>query len=283
MSVCVRARVCLCVSVCVCASTQDPETEVRAGAAKSVSGYYDLVGNDRFVSEVVPAVRELAADTALPVRSALAVAVMEVAGKMPAVSASAHMLPLVMQFLRDDAAEVCVCVCVCLCVCACACCSPLFTPPCSRSQVRQKVLESLDKVVVTVGADVVRESVVPVVAGVVTDSQWRVRERVLDQLPLLAEHLGVGVFDDRLLPIYLTSYHDQVTAVRLAATRQLQPIAACLGADWCAAKLLPKLVDFYNSGANYQQRITVLYAVQVHVAREHTLDFPKDAVRRHRA
>lgn len=130
-------------------------------------------------------------------------------------------------------------------------------------QVRQKVLENLKKIVEAVGPDVVSGSVLPVVAALVTDPQWRVRERVLEQLPLLADHLGADVFEERLLSIYLSSYHDQVNAVRLAATRQLQPITNCLGVDWCVAKLVPKLREFYNSGANYQQRITILYAVQV--------------------
>jgi serine/threonine-protein phosphatase 2A regulatory subunit A len=105
--------------------------------------------------------------------------------------------------------------------------------------------------------------VLPVVVALVADPQWRVRERVLEQLPLLADQLGAAVFEERLLSIYLSSYHDQVNAVRLAATRQLQPITTCLGVDWCVAKLVPKLREFYNSGANYQQRITILYAVQV--------------------
>ena len=125
------------------------------------------------------------------------------------------------------------------------------------------MLDNLNKIVETVGSEVVSSSVLPVVAALVTDPQWRVRERVLEQLPLLASHLGADVFEERLLAIYLSSYHDQVNAVRLAATRQLQPITERLGVEWSVAKLVPKLREFYNSGANYQQRITILYAVQV--------------------
>ena len=69
---------------------------MRAGAAKSVSGYLDLIGNDRFVSEIVPAIRELSTDLSLPVRSALAASVMDVSAKMPAAAATTHILPLVM-------------------------------------------------------------------------------------------------------------------------------------------------------------------------------------------
>lgn len=88
---------------------QDAESDVRAGASKCVSGYHDLVGNDKFVSEVVPAIRELSTDLSLPVRASLAASVMDVSSKMPAPSASTHILPLVMQFLRDESAEVTKC------------------------------------------------------------------------------------------------------------------------------------------------------------------------------
>jgi hypothetical protein len=94
---------------------QDAESDVRAGAAKSVSGYYELVGNDRFIAEIVPAIKEFASEASLPVRSALAGSVMDVAPKMSAASATLHVLPLAMQFLRDDSAEACSRTC-----CACA-------------------------------------------------------------------------------------------------------------------------------------------------------------------
>ncbi len=54
-----------------------------------------------------------------------------------------------------------------------------------------------------------------------------------------------------------------MNAVRLTATRQLKPLTLSLGLDWCIAKLVPKLRELYHSGANYQQRITILYAIKV--------------------
>jgi hypothetical protein len=80
------------------------------------------------------------------------------------------------------------------------------------AQVRQKVLEKLGNVITSVGADTVSSLVLPVVAALVSDPQWRVREQVIEQLPLLAQHLGAPVFEERLLALYLSSYHDQVCA-----------------------------------------------------------------------
>lgn len=85
---------------------QDPEGDVRAGAAKNATGYYDLVGVEKFVGEVLPAVRELAADVCLPVRVAVATAVMDLAGKVPSSLSPTHIIPLSMQLLRDESSEV---------------------------------------------------------------------------------------------------------------------------------------------------------------------------------
>lgn len=48
---------------------QDAEADVRAAAAACVTGYCDLVGDAKFVSEIVPSLRENSVDAALPVRS----------------------------------------------------------------------------------------------------------------------------------------------------------------------------------------------------------------------
>ena len=68
----------------------------------------------------------------------------------------------------------------------------------------------------SVGADVLSTSVLPVIAALVSDPQWRVREQVIEQLPLLAQNLGAAVFEERLLPLYLSSYHDQVGSSRVS-------------------------------------------------------------------
>ncbi len=79
---------------------------MRAGAAKNATGYYDLVGSDRFFAEVMPALREVATDVCLPVRVALATTAMDLAAKIPPALSPQHIIPLAMQLLRDESAEV---------------------------------------------------------------------------------------------------------------------------------------------------------------------------------
>jgi serine/threonine-protein phosphatase 2A regulatory subunit A len=168
------------------------------------------------------------------VRVALAESVMDVASGMSHEAAAATVVPLIMQFLRDDAPE-----------------------------VRLKILESLAKVVDTMGADLLESTVLPALLTLGADALWRVREKVIEQMPLLARALGAAVFEDKLLPLYLSTYQDQVNAVRMAATRCLEPLARHLGAGWVKAKLVPKLQELFAAeGSSYLQRITVLYGVR---------------------
>ena len=57
----------------------------------------------------MPALREVATDVCLPVRVALASSAMDLAAKMPPAYAPVHIIPLAMQLLRDESAEVRVC------------------------------------------------------------------------------------------------------------------------------------------------------------------------------
>ena len=237
---------------------QDPEGEVRASAARNLAGVVSLVGTELFVADVLPVVRELVGvprdggalgvgsagggDATQTVRAALAealVGVMAAAGAGAAGEAAvaplhAAVLPLILQFLRDDAPD-----------------------------VRLRVLDGLGSVVRGAGAKFLQDSVLPVLYVLSGDALWRVREKVLLQMPLLAESLGAQLFESRLLDLYLGTYGDQVNAVRMAATRQLEPLAQKLGAAWVRSRIVPRLLSLYHAeGSSYLQRITVLYAVR---------------------
>ena len=235
---------------------QDPEGEVRASAARNVAGYAQLVGFERFGSDILPAMREAVGggaaggapggDLAQSVRAALAEGLVNVAAAVGSVASAgaagaageallhASVMPLILQFLRDDSPE-----------------------------VKLRTLEGLPKVVGSVGARFLSESVLPQLLLLGNDSLWRVREKVIAQLPLLAEQLGAQVFEERLLDLYLGTYGDQVNAVRMAATRCLEPLARVLGAAWVRTSIVPRLLELYHAkDSSYLQRITVLYAVR---------------------
>jgi hypothetical protein len=50
-------------------AVQDSEAEVRAAAAKNLSGYISIIKNELFTSEILPLLSSLSQDTAPNVRS----------------------------------------------------------------------------------------------------------------------------------------------------------------------------------------------------------------------
>jgi hypothetical protein len=51
---------------------------VRASASKNLPGYHRLIGTDRFLADVLPAIRDCGVDPAQAVRQTFAEALMEV-------------------------------------------------------------------------------------------------------------------------------------------------------------------------------------------------------------
>ena len=139
---------------------QDPEAEVRASAAKNVSGFVSLVGTDKFLSDMLPVIRDCCVDTAQNVRVALAESLMEVASHMTHEQAVGTVVPLILQLLKDEAPD-----------------------------VRLKVLETMAKIVDTLGPEFVESAVLPILLSLHGDLLWRVREQILLKLPLLAKTL----------------------------------------------------------------------------------------------
>ena len=210
---------------------QDPEAEVRAAACGSLPGYFDLVGSAKFISDVVPCMRDLSVDMALNVRVKLSVVLVDVAAKLGRQASGAHLIQAIMQCLRDEASE-----------------------------VRLNVLGNLRGFTDVLGIDLVLSSIVPTIISLSSDKQWRVRESVAARMPLLAEVVGTSVFESKLLALFFSYFHDSVAAVRLSACRALEGIGSAYGGAWCSSRVMPKLSSKF--GAAYLQRVTVLYACE---------------------
>lgn len=99
---------------------------------------------------------------------ALSESVMEIPPKIGAEATVTHILPLILQFLRDEAVE-----------------------------VRLAALAKLTELVNTAGADSIQQGILPTAVALGADPQWRIREKVVQQLPVFArkmvrDHLCTG-------------------------------------------------------------------------------------------
>jgi hypothetical protein len=76
-------------------------------------------------------------------------------------------------------------------------------PACSTSfqyhEVRLNIVSKLADLHAVIGADQLASTVVPQVASMAKDPQWRVRLALVEQLPMIAASIGQSTFDSKLL------------------------------------------------------------------------------------
>ncbi|EGZ24751.1 hypothetical protein PHYSODRAFT_325833 [Phytophthora sojae] len=210
---------------------QDAEAEVRAAAAKNLSGYISIIKSELFSSEILPLLSALSQDTAPNVRTAVSIACMELAPKLGEATSKSTLAPLLLLFLRDEVVD-----------------------------VRLNILKRMELLAQWMASF---ESVLlPAIADLARDLQWRVREAVILSIPALAGSLGGQYFQEHLLEIYVSAFTDMVGEVRLSATKILPQLLEALGSDYILQNVMPRLNQIFDKSVIYQERVNVLHALK---------------------
>ncbi|CAI5745816.1 unnamed protein product [Peronospora destructor] len=102
----------------------------------------------------------------------------------------------------------------------------------------------------------------PAIADLARDLQWRVREAVILSIPALAGSLGAQYFQEHLLEICVSAFTDMVGEVRLSATKVLPQLLESLGSDYILQNIMPRLNQIFNKSVIYQERVNVLHALK---------------------
>ncbi|GMF11870.1 unnamed protein product [Phytophthora lilii] len=229
------------------------QAEVRAAAAKNLSGYISIIKSELFSSEILPLLSALSQDTAPNVRStflllrfvlqiffvlmiryvaaAVSIACMELAPKLGEATSKSTLAPLLLLFLRDEVVD-----------------------------VRLNILKRMELLAEWMASF---ESVLlPAIADLARDLQWRVREAVILSIPALAGSLGGQYFQEHLLEIYVSAFTDMVGEVRLSATKILPQLLESLGSDYVLQNVMPRLNQIFDKSVIYQERVNVLHALK---------------------
>ncbi|TMW63863.1 hypothetical protein Poli38472_002804 [Pythium oligandrum] len=210
---------------------QDAEAEVRAAAAKNIAGYISVVKSELFSNEILPLLSTLSQDTAPNVRTAVSIAAMELAPKLGEAGAKNTLGPLLLLFLRDEVVD-----------------------------VRLNILKRLGLLAPWMSSF---ESVLlPAIADLARDLQWRVREAVILSIPAVASSLGNQYFQEHLLEIYMSAFSDMVGEVRLSATKILSQLLESVGSEYILQNVLPRLTQIFDKSVIYQERVNVLHALE---------------------
>lgn len=210
---------------------QDSEAEVRAASAKNIAGYIKIVKNEVFSNDILPLLSTLAQDTAPTVRAAVSIACMELAPGLGEAASKTTLSPLLLLFLRDEVVD-----------------------------VRLNILKRLNLLAPWMQSF---ESVLlPAIADLARDLQWRVREAVIMSIPAIAGSLGNSYFQEHLLEIYITAFKDMVSEVRSSATKILPDLLASVGSDTILQNVMPALTQIFDKSTIYQERVNVLHALK---------------------
>jgi serine/threonine-protein phosphatase 2A regulatory subunit A len=210
---------------------QDAEAEVRAASAKNLSGYITIVKSELFSSEILPLLSTLSQDTAPNVRTAVSIAIMELAPKLGEATSKSTLAPLLLLFLRDEVVD-----------------------------VRLNILKRMEYLAQWMSS--FEAILLPAIADLARDLQWRVREAVILSIPALAGSLGSQYFQEHLLEIYMSSFTDMVGEVRLSATKILPQLLETVGSDYILHNIIPRLVQTFDRSVIYQERVNVLHGVK---------------------
>ncbi|CAI5705621.1 unnamed protein product [Peronospora effusa] len=210
---------------------QDAEAEVRTAAAKNLSGYISIIKSELFTSEILPLLSALSQDTAPNVRTAVSIACMELVPKLGEITSKSTLAPLLLLFLRDEVVD-----------------------------VRLNILKRMELLAQWMAS--FESMLLPAIADLARDLQWRVREAVILSIPALAGSLGAQYFQEHLLEICVSAFTDMVGEVRLSATKVLPQLLESLGSDYILENIMPRLNQIFDKSVIYQERVNVLHALK---------------------
>ena len=231
---------------------KDAEVDVRQAATQVMKTGLGSFTNQQVCTLIVPEVIFIAADVSPAVRSAcveiLPALIREIGEDDEPIDQSprAAVIALVQEAFRDETYSVRV----------------------TAVQVAFDVCRAL-------GPSDASEVMIPLIAGIACDSQWRVKVATTEMLPAFASLFGLEVFEHHLHAVYVACFSDSVYTVREEAIARITDLTTELGLPWLTEKLWPRLAELFSPNQSYLNRVTVLHAI-----RKVAPSFPSEAIER---
>ncbi|VDL61327.1 unnamed protein product [Hymenolepis diminuta] len=194
-------------------------------------GFPDTEVETFVLQRLLPALAELNSDSNVHVKVKLGQAVLGLAPLLGRDLTVTHLLPIILNQLKDDSPD-----------------------------VRLGVIGSLELVNNVVGVEEVASSLLPAIVELAKVPVWRVRLAVINQMPLLADQLGQAFFEARLMEHFLTWLADAAYAVREAAVANLTCLTSKFGTEWARKHFLDQIIEL-SRNENYLQRMISLQCI----------------------
>ena len=206
---------------------QDNEPEVRTGACRKLVDFCRLINSEEILTHIVPVLTPLISDFDY-IKATFASNIAKLMPMVGRASSSQHLLPLVLEILRDSSAEIKVC---------------LFSD-----------LEGISGVV---GAESLAQILMPSLEELAEDKQWRVKLRVAQCFPVLGRQLGVEFFEQHFLPVVQKLIFDSVYSVRVGVMGIIKELCAVFGQRWVEDNIIREIC-VYSCDESYSKRLVTI-------------------------
>ena len=206
---------------------QDNEPEVRTGACRKLVDFCRLITAEEIVTHIVPVLNPLISDFDY-IKATLASNIAKLMPLVGRANSSQHLLPLVLEILRDSSAEIKVC---------------LFSD-----------LEGISGVV---GAESLAQILMPSLEELAEDKQWRVKLQVAQCFPVLGRQLGVEFFEQHFLHVVQKLIFDSVYSVRLGVIGTIKDLCQIFGQRWVENNIVREICE-YSRDENYSKRLVTI-------------------------
>lgn len=113
-----------------------------------------------------------------------------------------------------------------------------------------------------IGIERVSQALLPAIAELSEDKQWRIRLAIIEYIPLLAKQFGSQFFEEKLLQLCMSWLRDLVFSIREAATINLMKLTEVFGPEWAISAIVPEVMKM-TTDENYLHRMTTIFALTV--------------------
>lgn len=210
---------------------QDNEPEVRTGACRKMVDFCKLLNADEILTHIVPVLSPLITDVEY-VKATLSSNIIKLMPLVGKAQSTQHLLPLVLEILRDNSPDIKVCI-----------------------------FSDLEGIFSVVGSENLSQIIMPSLEELSDDKQWRVKLKIVQCFPLLGKQLGLDFFEEHFLPIIKKLAFDSVYSVRDGVTQVVKDLFPIFGVKWVENSIAKEMCE-KSTDDQYSKRLTLILFIK---------------------
>ena len=206
---------------------QDNEPEVRTGACRKLVDFCKLISAEEVISHIIPVLSPLVTDLDY-IKATFASNIVKLMPIIGRNNSTQHLLPLVLEILRDNSSEIKMCI-----------------------------FSDLEGICGVVGSESLAQIIMPSLEEMSADKQWRVKLKMVQCFPLLGKQLGKQFFEENFLPVVKKMIFDSTYSVRDGVVQVIKELITVFGQKWVENEIIRDVCDAKGDD-HYSQRLTLI-------------------------